>query len=652
MWSSVVEQMQLGRRRVRYSLLGRLLAGGWLAALAGCQWAVDDADREVYRLIETRQQAAVGRTADAKIDRERWPDWNKTYNGNTDNRHAFVPHPVDNEIPESFRRAATQSAATLPEEDTWDSMAAASQPSAVSEARPTTAPASAPALADRPDAAPGLASQPTTEPLDQTQPAVPMTVLSLADALKCAFRQAREFQTAKEELYLAALALSLERHLWTPQLVGEIRSRYANYGQIRDFDRAMDAVSQVAVEQRLPYGGQITATVINSLMRDLTNHLTSGETGRIVLAADIPLLRGAGHPAYESRYQAERDLIYAVRVFERFRQSFSVNIASDYFQLQQLKQNIANVTGSIKGFTLARDYAKARWLTGRVIELDFQRAEQDRLSAINRQLDAIEAFRTALETFKIRLGLPPDAPVDVESLTDPAAELGPGPAQLGEFKLEDAIRMPQVTQTEAVKVGVKYRLDLLNVLDRIDDRRRGVDIAENNLLPSLNAAGSVTYDTDPTTLGMFHFEDDRATWRGGLNLELPLDRKAERNALRGALIDKERATRNYEEARDEVAAQIRQAIRRVLLQEQSLRIQILSRDLALERREAAQRRFEQGRVSNREVTDAENSLLTALNALARAQVQYRLAILSFTSDTGILRVSDEGQWTDLPGQGG
>ena len=43
------------------------------------------------------------------------------------------------------------------------------------------------------------------------------------------------------------------------------------------------------------------------------------QSAEIILEADIPLLRGAGNVAREDRIQAERDLIYAAREFERFR---------------------------------------------------------------------------------------------------------------------------------------------------------------------------------------------------------------------------------------------------------------------------------------------------------------------------------------------
>ncbi len=55
-------------------------------------------------------------------------------------------------------------------------------------------------------------------------------------------------------------------------------------------------------------------------------------------------------------------------------------------------------------------------------------------------------------------------------------------------------------------------------------------------------------------------------------------------------IDKARAERSYEQSRDQIEVQIRQAMRRVLLSQQSVRIQMLSRELALNRRAGARSR--------------------------------------------------------------
>ena len=610
------------------TVLAGLLAGAATVAIClagGCQWFVDDADREVYRLIDRGQRAALNRTSDANLGRERSPV------AVDESAYQFEPHPVDYEVPPVLGRPPT----TRPEQ-------AVTRPSMdlAQSAPPTTQEASGP-TATRP-----------TEPLGpraaQWMPNEDNAELvTLESSLAYAFRHARAFQSAKEDLYLAALALSLERFLWTPQWMAEIRSQYANYGEIRNFDHAMDAVAEVSAQQRLPYGGQVTARVINTLMRDLTHHLTTGETGQMVLEANIPLLRGAGRAAYESRYQAERDLIYAVRTLERFRQSQAVEIASGYFGLQALRQQIINAAESVDAFADMVKRAESLWKAGRIINLEVQRAEADRLDANNQLVNTITAYLSALDAFKVRLAMPIDKPITVELPPEPSTERQGRRGLMPAESLAQTVVMPEVSEAEAVTVALKYRLDLLNDLDRVGDAGRGVQIAENNLLPDLAAWGRVQFDTDPTELKMFDYNTDRTTWRGGMSLGLPLNRQAERNALRAAIIQKRRAERNYELGQETVRQQVRQAMRRVAQQRETLRIQLLNRDLARQRLVAAQLRFLKGQVSNREVVEAQGTLLGALNQLARSQADLGAAILEFRRDTGTLRVDDEGKWAPL-----
>ena len=73
-----------------------------LLGLCGCQFFVADADREVYRLIEQRQMAALGQATDVRLNYEQ-------DGGVQSDPYAFVPHPVIPEIPEEFTKTAPDS---------------------------------------------------------------------------------------------------------------------------------------------------------------------------------------------------------------------------------------------------------------------------------------------------------------------------------------------------------------------------------------------------------------------------------------------------------------------------------------------------------------------------------------------------------------
>jgi outer membrane protein TolC len=622
-------------------------------ALGGCQWFVNDADQQVYHLIETRQQQALGETRPAPIDQERVPV------AVGKDAYDFVPNPLDMPGRPSFRRDENRSSTTATRPSTVGATnkaypvssggpAAATQPTsqeeALTPAQALDAEAAAPESRPENEVASSQPSDATATAQTENRPE-----LSLSDALQYAFTHSREYEFAKEDLYLTALALTLERHLWNPRFFSDIQSQYANYGEVRDFDHAMEAVAEAGVRQRLPLGGEVTARVVDTLMRDLTNHVTTAETGQVILEANLPLLRGAGLVAMETRFQAERNLIYAVRTFERFRHSLAVDIASDYFSLQDDRQAIVNAHESMKSY--AQEVARARglWEAGRILKLEVERAEQNRLRALNSEVDAREQYETALDAFKIRIGMPTDQAFDVSFPPDPSAAPAPGQNILSAPTIEEALQLPAVTEQEAIRVAFKYRLDLLNFFDQIDDAARGITVAENNLLPDLNASGSATMSSDPARLNAWRYNTDRTTWRGFLNLEIPLDRVAERNALRTSLIRKRRAERTYDEARENVRLQVRRALRRVEQEQSSLEINLKNRDLALVRLRGARIQFDKGLVSNREITDALNELLDARNRLAQSQSLVRVAILQFLRDTETLRIDENGQWAPSGG---
>lgn len=553
---------------------------GTLLLLGGChQWFIDDADREVNELIASRQRAALGETHAVEIGAE------SGHITRTADMYRFAPHPVDADVPEAFKSA------TKPRLE---------------------------------------AVEPTTRPFETaeatTQPAARAEVFALADCLAYALRYAREYQTAKEDLYLAALALSLERHLWTPQLSGGLSYEFADYGQVRDFDRAMTAIAWLAVEQRLPLGGTVTAQVIDQWMRDLKVHTTSGETGTMILSADIPLLRGAGRVAYESRYQAERNLIYAVRDFERFRRQFLVDIASDYFDLLSARTQIESAQAQVESLAAARDRAMALAEADLQLQLDADRARIEYSNAQNRVISARESYESSLDQFKIDLGMSTDAPID-----------------LAEEEIE--LYEPEVTEAEAIATALTYRLDLLNVLDGVDDARRGVRIAKNNLLPDFDFSGSVTMNTNPNKPSTVEYNTERTTWRGLLELQLPLDRKQERNDLRSALVELRRAERSYDESRDRVRAEVRRAKRQITLARLTLEIQAEQIAVGEFRAAQAEAMDARGRLaSNRDLIEAQNDLRDARNVFAAARSAYRRTILEFLLATGTLRIGDDGKW--------
>ncbi len=581
----------------------------------GChQWFINDADREVARLIESRQRAAIGLVSDADVGRK------EGYIGGGGEMYSMIPSPVDVEVPEAFRAATTP----RPEE------------------APPTHPEDAgeEAEGDRPGGVPDVVGDEQV-PVGGEEP----EPLTLAEALAYAMQHARTYQTEKEILYLTALDLTLEQYLWTPRFVESVLGlNYTNEGQAGDFDQAFEALATFAVEQRLPYGGDVTARVISTLLRDIGGGVTQGESGQLILETRIPLLRGAGRVAYESRYQAERDLVYAVRAFERFRREFLTSIASDYFSLLRDKANIESAVRQAENLTSDYERDEALLAVDQIIPIEADRTRVSMLNAQNGVIVEREDYDTNLDFFKIRIGMSPEQQIDVVE------------EELGLFA-------PEVSVGDAIQTALKYRLDLLTVEDAVDDARRGVKIARNNLLPQVDFAGSVTMDTDPEHLNVMGYNTERTRWQAGISVEIPLERKLERNDYRAALIGLRQAERNYDLQADTVRVQVQRAIRRIARARVSLDIQ--EENIRVNEARADKARFEYSvgtLASNRDIVEAEDALRRARVDYADAVSEYRRAILEFLRDTGTLRVRDDGRWVrydpvtgepiDMPPAGG
>lgn len=512
-------------------------------------------------------------------------------------------------------------------------------------------PATAPAVEDEREVGPPTPqTQLTEDELDLVQPPAPDDLLreevpavppeeqfTLIAALVYAQQHRRALATAQEELYVVALALTLERHLWTPIFASNLRTVYGNFGEITDFDQAMRFVADLGVTQRLPYGGEFTAQAVSTLIRDVKKSITAEEGSTIELGLRIPFLRNAGHVAREELIQLERELTYAVRAYERFRREQIVDVAQSYFALLLAKQNLIDQAQSLR--RVAYDYERALEFeqAGFGSPLDTQRAAQQMLSSQNALEDGLENFRAQADRFKIQIGMPVDQPLPRELLED----IESIEAKIDQGLYPVLLRPPAVEdEAAALEVAREFRLDLLNTEDRIGDARRGVAVAKNQLLPDLDLLSTVTWYTDPTRYKLGDFSFERTTWRSELVLGLPLERFREKTQYRAALIDVRQAQRTYEERLETIRADVRSAVNQIRLQERSIEIQERNLMVAERRLEFARIQYEEGEIGNRDLFEAEDEWQIARARLNRAKTDGWSALLEFRLATGTLRVPE------------
>ena len=505
--------------------------------------------------------------------------------------------------------------------------------------------------------------------------------LTLNDALQIAAGESREYQTQKENVFEAALRLDLERDAFRRTWSGVLEGLF-------EADAAQDVIidSQGNTERQtvsgLEYGGVLELsqrfkdgiTFTGLIGLDLVSLLTQNRLFSRGVFADvtisIPLLRGAGQfVVTEPLTQAERDVVYAIYQFERFKREFAVRIADDYLGVLQQRDQVRNAEENYRRLVASTRRARRLADAGRLPEIQVDQSRQDELRARDRWVSAVELYERRLDAFKLTLGLPVDAALELDdtalaALADRAEEFlpteeqphreGPAPAADAPITLVAPGRGRagpyELDETEAILVAFDHRLDLRVAVGRVNDAQRSIAVAADQLRADFTLLGTGSAGAR-RNLSSVALDNARLLPRDGvysalLSLDLPLERTAERNAYRLSLIRLEQAVRNLQELEDRIKLDIRNRLSELLEARESIQIQQLAVTVAKRRVDSTNLFLEAGRAEIRDVLEAQEALVSAQNALTAALVDYRIAELALQRDSGVLAVNEKGLWQE------
>lgn len=464
--------------------------------------------------------------------------------------------------------------------------------------------------------------------------------LDLAGAVAYAVRNSPDYRFAEEAYLLSVISLLVERHLWGPRFFNDLSAEIttvplAELTQLDGrFDTTARLVNEFRVTQRLPYGGEVAVRAIVQASQDLYNRVEGEDrqTASIILEADIPLLRGAGQVAREDLIQANRNVIYAARDFARFRRQFLFDVSSDYLTLVVNFQAIDNARRRVASSEQLEARQQALSDAGRNTPAELAEAQNETLDAIDDLNVAAESYRLSIDNFKVLIGMDVEEPLVIE------------PQYID-------LPMPGVDLNEAVYAALQYRLDLQTERDQVEDSRRRIDVARNQLLGDLDVTGQVAFLTDPELARAgLQFGLGNTEFRAGITYGMPLDRTIEQANLRASQIQYQRADRSYQQFRDTVGTQVRAAVRRIDSAAFSLEIQ--ERNVKTAELREASIAADPGRATITQQTDAINQTAAALGARDRARRELDVAILGYLLTSGQLRVTDNGEFQPLPGMYG
>jgi outer membrane protein TolC len=484
------------------------------------------------------------------------------------------------------------------------------------------------------------------EELIEDRMATNRRVINLDQALDLAVENSREYQTQKEQLYLAALELTGARYAFTPQVLATskiqdssepfegvyITPKSTNYYKGRS--QTLSVENRLGVSTVLRTGGKLTVLLINDLVHYFIRSPGSPERSAIShLTVDFtqPLLRGFGvnDPRVEALTQSERDVVYAVRAFSRYQQQFAVDTVNDYFSLLTLKDIVRN---NYRNYTNRIETTK--YLEARAVDRERKSSVDDartaELGAKRDYINSLAGYLTQLDAFKLRLGIPVSEKLFLDD------------RDLREL-IASGVTPIDIDSKAGFLMCIDRQMEILTAIDKFEDLKRKVRVSRDQLRPEVNFFAGAQLDSEPP-YDYLNFDPNKARYQAGIEVNLPIDRQIERNTYRTTLVRFEQQLRALTFTLDDYRNRVDRGLRNL----EAGRLNYLN---GLESLKVVQRRVENntmlleaGRATIRDLREAQDALVEEENRLALLYTAYLSARLNVLLDIGIIETDPDKFW--------
>jgi hypothetical protein len=553
-------------------------------------------------------------------------------------------------------------------------------------------------------------------------------VVDPATALQLALINNRNYQFLLEQIYQLAIPVTLNRFAFQPQfyagmsplqsvvlgptgILGGASGGFASNNFANSFlYRTKETGSQTSTlslgtaagfGKAFSSGAKLIAGFANQVVFNFAARHGRQPTVQSVLPLTFiqPFLRGGGRAVtLEPLTLAERQLLYQIRNFIRFRQDFIPYILTQtapfdvtagntpfepsigYLNVIQQLQNVENDRKTVAAFeqVLTQFKEMAQGGGSGVSQLNVDQINSSVQTNRQRLLTDVTQYRILLDQFKVQLGLPPDVPLVLDygvangfrrvfdridlwyAREDRLPEELPGiVAQLP--TLDDVlidgrqsvaygsdIDHQEDVLLAAERVALENRLDLMNQRATLYDVWRTLAVNANALMGVFNVTLTNQIFTPPTTTNPFAFIEQAKQFGLVFNAELPLVRLSERNAFRQAQINYRRQQRILQDFEDNVKFQVRQDIRLLIQWAKSYEIQKEILIVNLRQKDNAQRLIfappgpgdagasTQVTAQTQQLVSAQTTILGAQNNLIGFWVNYEQLRLSLYRDLGTI----------------
>ena len=463
-------------------------------------------------------------------------------------------------------------------------------------------------------------------------------VISLAEALDFAVHRNRTYLVQKESVYLAALGLTLTRQQYSPILAGTGSATKSSTVVLSGVNNLVRSSTQtttgnLGLSALTRTGAQIGTNLTSNFVRFLTGGGRGNGLSALGLSLTQPFLSGAGYlSASEALTQNERSVLYAIRTFSQYRKSFTVDIATQYFGVIQSRETARNAYLAFKAFdfVVARETAMQKENAPGSTKSSVFRLVQSRIVFERSWISAIRDYEQALDNLKINLGLPVTERI------------------VPDYKDKSDLQIIEVPGTldEAITVAMNSRLDLLNLRDQVEDTSRKVLIAKQQTLPSVNAL--VNYNVlDNPNRTEFDLKPGNRNISMGLNTDLNLNQKPERNILRAAIIAEQQARRAADLAEENARSDVRTGWRDLQLARKQYELAKIGMELSTSRLEVEEAFNAEGLGAAINLVDAQRDMNTTRNLMVSTSINHTLVRLRLWRDMGVLFIEKDGGWVDV-----
>lgn len=255
---------------------------------------------------------------------------------------------------------------------------------------------------------------------------------------------------------------------------------------------------------------------------------------------------------------------------------------------------------------------------GRVSEYDLLRAQTQVAEIRPDSIQAANLIKLASLSFKNQIGLPPETQINIT----------------GTFRLETGA-LSQL-ESKNIALGLTSRPEMRQQTNLIAMRKQGETVAQSSARPTLDLLINGQWQAQKDNF-KFSSNDFRQSWFSGLTLNVPLfDGFRTKSQVSQAKADTRRAELAQKQLERQIQLEISQAQQR--LYESMARKTAQEQTVELTRKglEIAETRYNNGVGTQLEIIDAHLSVQRAEAALAKAQYDVAIAIVSLEHSMGIL----------------